>query len=75
MHDAISAEKTGVRATAIITDRFVQTARVMAQVSGMPDYPFAVIAHPISNNSDTVLREKAAAAVRQCVAILLGNRQ
>ena len=75
MHDAISAEKTGVAATAIITDRFVQTAQVMAQVSGMPDYPFAVIPHPISNNSDAVLREKAAAAVRQCVSFLLGNRR
>lgn len=64
-----------MRATAIITDRFVQTARVMAQVSGMPEYPFAVIPHPISNNNDTVLREKAEAAVRQCVTILLGNRQ
>lgn len=73
MHDAISAEKNGVPATAIITDRFVQTARVMAQVSGMPEFPFAVITHPISNNSDAVLREKAESAVQQCVAILLGQ--
>ncbi|MBI3800693.1 MAG: hypothetical protein HY268_27415 [Deltaproteobacteria bacterium] len=73
MHDAISAEKVGVPATAIITDRFVQTARVMAQVSGMLEYPFAVIAHPISNNSDPVLREKAAVAVQQCIAILVGR--
>jgi hypothetical protein len=43
----------------------------MAQVSGMPEYPFAVIAHPISNNSDAVLREKAEAAVQQCVAFLV----
>ena len=28
-------------ATAIITDRFVPTAQVMAQVSGMPGHPFA----------------------------------
>ena len=60
-------------ATAIITDRFVQTAQVMAQVSGMPGFPFAVIPHPISNNDDTVLRTKAAEAVRQCVAILAGS--
>jgi hypothetical protein len=43
----------------------------MAQVSGMPGFPFAVIAHPISNNDDAMLRAKAAAAVQQCVAILL----
>jgi hypothetical protein len=67
----VSAEKTGITATAIITDRFVQTAQVMAQVSGRPGFPFAIIPHPISNNDDTVLRAKAEAAVQQCVAILL----
>ncbi|MEW6299886.1 MAG: hypothetical protein AB1671_19515 [Thermodesulfobacteriota bacterium] len=71
MHDAILAEQRGVPATAVITDRFVQTAKVMAQVSGRPDYPFAVIAHPISHNTAAVLREKAEAAVRQCLTILL----
>jgi hypothetical protein len=71
LHDAILAEKQGIRATAVITDRFVQTAKVMAQVSGKPEYPFAVVAHPISNNTDAVLREKAETAVQQCVAILL----
>lgn len=67
----MSAERAGITATAIITDRFVQTARVMAQVAGMPAFPFAVIAHPISDNDDAVLRTKAVAAVQQCVAILL----
>jgi hypothetical protein len=71
LHDAIAAEKAGIVATAIITDRFVQTARVMAQVSGIPEYPFAVIPHPISNNNDAVLRAKAEDATRQCVEILL----
>jgi hypothetical protein len=71
LHDAISTEQAGIAATAIITDRFVQTARVMAQVSGMPEFPFAVIPHPISNNDDASLRAKAAAAVQQCAAILL----
>ncbi|MGE3535981.1 MAG: hypothetical protein AB7N91_00945 [Candidatus Tectimicrobiota bacterium] len=61
----------GIPATAIITDRFVQTAVVMAHVSGRRDFPFAVIAHPISNNTDAVLHAKATEAVQQCVAILL----
>jgi hypothetical protein len=71
VHDAITAEKAGVVATAIITDRFVQSAQAMAQVSGMPGFPLAVIPHPISNNDDAVLRAKAAEAVQQCVAILV----
>jgi hypothetical protein len=70
LHDAVTAEKAGITATAIITDRFVQTAQAMAQVSGRPGFPFAVIAHPIANNDDATLRHKAAAAVQQCVAIL-----
>ena len=58
-------------ATAIITDRFVPTAKAMAGVQGMPDYPFAIIPHPIASNADEMLREKAEDAVRQCVEILL----
>jgi hypothetical protein len=73
MHDAILAEQAGIRATAIITDRFVPTAQVMAQVSGRPGHPFAVIPHPISHNSDAVLLEKAADAVQQCAEILLAR--
>jgi hypothetical protein len=73
MHDAILAAQAGIRATAIITDRFVSTAQVMARVSGMPGHPFAVIPHPISNNSDADLREKAADAVQQCARILLAR--
>ncbi|MGH8007523.1 MAG: UGSC family (seleno)protein [Candidatus Binatia bacterium] len=45
----------------------------MAQASQTPEFPFAVIAHPISNNSDAVLREKAEDAVQQCVKILLAR--
>ena len=71
MHDAISAEKVGITATAIITDRFVETAETMARVTGMPEYPFVVISHPIANNDDATLRKKAEAVVEQCTGILV----
>jgi hypothetical protein len=73
LHDAISAEKAGIPATAIITDRFVHTAQTMADVSGMPDYPFVVIAHPLANNDDATLRVKAQEAVQQCLQMLQGR--
>jgi len=73
LHDAVTVEKAGIAATAIITDGFVQTALAISRVSGMPDFPFAVIAHPIANNNETTLRTKAAEAARQCEAILLGR--
>ena len=56
-----------------MTDRFTRTARLMAEVCGVPTYPFAVVPHPISSNTDAELREKAAEAVRQC-AVILRNR-
>jgi hypothetical protein len=71
LHDAITVEKAGVAATAIITDRFAPTARAMARVWGMPEFPFAIIGHPIANNGEATLRMKAAEAARQCAAILL----
>ena len=53
-----------------MTDRFTATAEAMARATGMPAFPFAVVAHPISNNDDAVLRVKAREAVAQCVSIL-----
>jgi hypothetical protein len=43
----------------------------VAGVNGLSDYPFAVIAHPLANNDDTVLREKARVAVEAIVPLLM----
>jgi hypothetical protein len=42
----------------------------MAELNGLQDYPFAVIAHPISDNSDDELRAKARQAAEQCRELL-----
>lgn len=70
MHDAISSERAGTPAAAIITDRFRQTARAVAVAYGMDGYPFVAVAHPISSDSASGLRAKAEEAVQQCAAIL-----
>lgn len=70
MHDAIEAERLGIPAVAIITDRFVRSAELVGQLNGLPGYPFAVIAHPVANNDDAVLRIKARSAVRDIVPLL-----
>jgi hypothetical protein len=75
LHDAVTIEKAGRPAAAIMTDQFIATARAMARSLGMPDYPFAVIPHPISNDGPTALRVKAADALRQCRVILVDRRQ
>jgi len=70
LHDAITAEKAGVPAAAVMTDAFVATAEALARACGMPGYPFAVIAHPIAPDDDEALRRKAGTAVRRCVELL-----
>ena len=53
-----------------MTDRFERTAQAVAQVNGLPGYPYAVIAHPVANNDDAVLRAKAESALRSIVQLL-----
>jgi len=53
-----------------MTDRFVRSAEVMGELNGLPGYPFAVVAHPVANNPDSVLRTKAEIAVAQIVPLL-----
>lgn len=44
-------------------------------MNGLQDYPFAVIAHPIADNDDAVLRDKARAAVKVIVLLLTARRE
>jgi hypothetical protein len=53
-----------------MTDRFVASARAVAALNGLPDYPFVVIDHPIANDGDDELRLKAQTVVAQIVALL-----
>lgn len=53
-----------------MTDRFVRSAELMGELNGLPGYPFAVIGHPIANNSDEVLRQKAASIVSQMIPLI-----
>jgi hypothetical protein len=70
LHDALAAERRGIPAAAIMTDRFVETARAVAELNGIPDYPFVVIPHPIASDSDAELRAKAEASIDGIVALL-----
>jgi hypothetical protein len=60
---------------AIMTDRFEQSARAVAELNGVPDYPFVVIAHPIANDRDEDLRVKAELAVRRLVPLLTERKE
>ena len=49
MLDAIDFEKRGIPAAVIITEPFVPTAEAMAQLAGMPGYPYATVPHPFGS--------------------------
>jgi hypothetical protein len=73
MHDAIAAETRGIPAVAVMTDRFEPSARAVAELNGLPHYPFVVIGHPIANDGDAELARKAEAVVAR-IATLLTER-
>jgi hypothetical protein len=66
----MEAERLGIPAVAVITDRFERSAQIMAKLNGLPGYPFAVIGHPVANDSDEALRVKAEIAVKRIVPLL-----
>ena len=53
-----------------MTDRFERSAQVVAQVNGLPGYPFVSVPHPVANDDDATLRAKAEAAVPTIVSLL-----
>jgi len=65
------AERLGVPAVGVMTTRFTSAARLMAKVLGMPDYPFVVIEHPISNAGDAGLEARARAVLGEVERTLL----
>ena len=74
MRDGIELEQLGVPAAVICTRPFIPTAKAMASACGLPDYPFAVVEHPIGSLSPEGLRERAMAALPQVIAVLRGVR-
>jgi hypothetical protein len=74
LRDAIAIEQLGTPAAAIMTEPFVPTALALAAMLGLPDYPLAVIPHPISSDTPEALQRKASIAVTQAIAILTSRR-
>jgi len=71
--DAISFEKRGIPAAAIITEPFVATAEAMARLAGMPEYPVAVIPHPVGSLGPDEVTARADAIAGRIVELLLGD--
>ena len=56
----------------LTTEPFEVTARNIARIMGLADYPFMQVQHPIGSCTMIELKARAEVAYRQALSILLG---
>ena len=61
----------GKRAVVLCTEPFRVTAKNIARVLGLPDYPFLTVQHPIGSCTLPELKARAEVAYQQALPILL----
>jgi hypothetical protein len=71
--DAINLEKQGIPAVAVVTEPFARTAAVLAELNGLPGYPFVVVPHPFGSLAEAAARARADAALAPIERLLLGG--
>ena len=57
----------------LCTEPFEVTAKNIARIMGLPTYPFLKVRHPIGSCTLPELKERAEAAYRQALPILLND--
>jgi hypothetical protein len=75
VYDSLKLEALGVPAIAICTEPFESGGQAMANLGGIPDYPFALIQHPIGSLTPEQIRERAKEAAPQIIESLLARRK
>lgn len=75
MHDAITFEQLDKPALAICTHPFEPTSKMIARTLSLPDFPFALVDHPIGSAAPQELKTRAASAYTQGANILLAGGQ
>jgi hypothetical protein len=73
--DAINLEKQGIPAVAVVTEPFARTAAGLAELNGMPGYPFVVVPHPFGSLDETTVRSRADAVLAKIERLLLGGEK
>lgn len=71
MLDAVRFEELGLPAAAIVTEPFMTTSKVMAELQGFADYPFATVPHPIGSLSEDQVTALADAGTPAVESLLL----
>lgn len=57
----------------ICTEPFVPTAKSMARIQGIPDYPFVVLPHPMGSLTLEQVKDRARMALPGVLELLLGR--
>lgn len=70
MLDGILMERRGIPAAAICTDRFVPNGRAIAEAHGAPEYPFALVPHPLASASPEALAREAKEVLPEVLRLL-----
>ena len=70
MHDGISFEQLGKRAVVLCTEPFEVTAKNIARMMGLPEYPFVMVEHPIGSRTLPEIKVLAESAYEQALGIL-----
>jgi hypothetical protein len=72
--DGILLERRGVPAAAICTELFVPNAKAIAEAHGAPDYPFALVSHPLASASPAELAREANEVLSEVLRLLTGGK-
>lgn len=69
----MTAERLGIPAVGIMTEKFASAADLMSRVLGADGYRFVTIPHPISSATGDQLAAAARSAAAECAALLTSN--
>jgi hypothetical protein len=58
-----------------VTEPFARTAAGLAELNGMPGYPFVVVPHPFGSLDETTVRSRADAVLEKIERLLLGGEK
>ena len=71
MHDGIELELRGIPAAVVCTVPFENMGRTTARIRGLPDYPFALVPHPLGRVDGSGLDERVREALGPVERLLL----
>ena len=66
-------ERLGIPTASIITHVFLNTAKAMTRMMGVPEYEFVVAEHPLSSLTDQQCKDLASSIAPEVERILLSS--